>query len=771
MRMKQISFQKIMVLFLTCHLSFIGAAQGLDYWKSKGYSLSYHEKEKLSSLNVDNNGNVSKTNKGKFSYYTITSKDLRKGALDKKGNLIIPIKYSLIVYQSGDGGYFEAHDDNRRVGIYSREGDILLPATYSDARVNALSSGDFEFIVKNASNHCGIISMTGEEIITPDKYTYIFHYNNYYYLHIGGMDGVVGVADESGKIIIPANFYTDIKYTDSFFIVKKGNHTGVCDASGKLLFMTEYNALSLKKDKSGIKYWETTLGDAKGKISLSGEIIEEPHPNTQEKLIQKGGFSYIEVIDKLGNHGVKNTAGQTLIPCEFDAISYSEKTKLFSVMKDEFCGVYSLQGDEIIPTGRYHGIFQHDNYYRVLFFDKEGLCSLEGNEIIPPKYYESVRPFDSGKFLVSEGGFTGVIDSLNNVIIPPRYTLISKMQDYYAVRVFDNRGLCAIDGTEIVPPIYDGVLVKPFKDTDKSVIFIVSGDKKGVLTMEGQPIVPAEYFGKISFSYLKGEPIIVAEEGLYKCIYALDGRIISQMGPEDYWQKYFDEGLSNYNKGAYSNAVSSFMKANEIREDCVAYYNTGICHILLGEYEKAKERMNNCLAHNPSNVLSASAKEHISFCNRKLEEIRQTKIQQRQERVQAAFAVLGSLLSFASTVNQMKQMQYVRQNSSNTFTGLTYSLDFSAPPTYVGNYVTSSNSSSFETSSYDNSSSHSSYETSSTKGTNLCLTCGGLGKCDTCHGSGKRTDNMFGTGTDYSHNCALCGGDGLCSRCHGVGRR
>lgn len=772
--MKPTCSQKIISAILSCCFYIICSAQGIDYWQSKGYKLRLNEEDKFSTFNVDDKGNVSKSTKGKFSYYTITSKDFKVGILNKKGNLIIPIKYLYITYQSHDGGYFLAKDHDNRVGLYSREGDILLPAKYSDAMVKKLPSGNYEYIVTSASKHIGIVSMNGKEIISPNKYTYISHFKNYYYLHIGGMEGVVGVADESGKIIIPANYYTNISYNDGYFVVKKGNRAGVCDTSGKLLFMTNYNSLSLKKDKSGTKYWETILGNAKGKISLNGDIMEEPCPTTTEKLEEKGGFSYIEFIDNKGNHGVKDRRGHVLIPCKYDSIFYSDASRHFIVGKDEFSGLYNIDGNVIIPTGKYHEIYKRDGYYRVLYYDKEGLCSLDGKEIVRPDKYVSVDPFDSGRFLVSEGDFKGVIDSLNNVILPTRYTRIYKLNDFYTVNLFENKGLCSVDGLEIVPPIYDGILVKTFKDTGKSVIWIKSGNKQGVLALDGKPIVPAEYFGEIKFKFFKGEPVIVAEEGLYRCVYALDGRVISQVGPEDYWLKYFDEGLSKYNEGSYSAAAISFMKANEIREDCVAYYNTGVCNILLGEYDKAKGNMYSCLTHNPSNTLRTSAYEHISYCDKKIEEIRQAKIQQRQERAQAVFAVLGSLLSFTSTIQQMSQMQSIRQSPSNyssAFTGLTYNIDYSTPPGYFGTSSVPTYGSSFESSSYESSSTYSSYESSSSTGTNLCLSCGGLGKCDTCHGTGKRTDNMFGTGTDYSHHCGVCGGDGLCPRCHGVGRR
>ena len=89
----------------------------------------------------------------------------------------------------------------------------------------------------------------------------------------------------------------------------------------------------------------------------------------------------------------------------------------------------------------------------------------------------------------------------------------------------------------------------------------------------------------------------------------------------------------------------------------------------------------------------------------------------------------------------------------------------------LGSYSVPESSPSFSSSSSSSSSPTSTHEDHSTKSTKLCPICTGLGKCESCHGSGKRTDNMFGTGTDYSKTCGVCGGNGICPHCHGNGRR
>lgn len=78
----------------------------------------------------------------------------------------------------------------------------------------------------------------------------------------------------------------------------------------------------------------------------------------------------------------------------------------------------------------------------------------------------------------------------------------------------------------------------------------------------------------------------------------------------------------------------------------------------------------------------------------------------------------------------------------------------------------------YESNAYDYDNSYSSSSNGNTKHEpRLCLSCGGSGKCSQCHGSTFRTDNLYGTGTDYSHKCGICGGSGVCNRCGGAGRK
>ena len=507
------------VLFaFSCRISCI--AQGVNYWKDNGYTVSELKKGEI----TETKANGKKKIIGSISYYDIKDKHYKRGILNSEGDLIIPVIYSYVYFHGQDGGYFQA-DSHNRIGIYSKEGDILLPVKYNWVHVIKKSSGEKVFYVKIGS-HAGIISFSGKEIIRPDTFTSIESYHNYYTLRLGGFHGFAGIADENGKVIIPADYYTDIRYDDNgYFVVRKGNHAGICDSAGQLLFMTKYNSLSIEKDKDGRKYLTTYLGNSKGRMSLSGDIIEEPNPTPVERLQNKGDLSYIEIRDEGNNYGVKSIEGNTIIPCQYDFIFYYEKDHTFHVRDNEFEGVIGQDGHIIIPANKYHNIVYMSAYYQVSYLDKKGIVSLDGAEIFPP-IYESIHPLGNDTFEVSNGIYHGVVDASGNTIIPLRYTNIILRNGYYSVSYYEKEGLYSSDGIELVAPDYDSVFPHTIKQTGDSCFLVRNGEQCGVISTTGDIIIPV-YFSNISFGVTENKSIIIAKDGLYKITYDFSGNVLS----------------------------------------------------------------------------------------------------------------------------------------------------------------------------------------------------------------------------------------------------
>ncbi len=71
----------------------------------------------------------------------------------------------------------------------------------------------------------------------------------------------------------------------------------------------------------------------------------------------------------------------------------------------------------------------------------------------------------------------------------------------------------------------------------------------------------------------------------------------------------------------------------------------------------------------------------------------------------------------------------------------------------------------YDATSYSGGTTSTSSTTSNSSSKSFCRSCSNTRTCTQCHGTGKRTDNMFGTGSDPTVKCGICGGSGRCPYC------
>lgn len=731
LRMKQITSKKFLCVVVLCFdLSIVANTQNLaNYPKEKGY--------KVSELSCGNQP-----------FYKVVQNNM-VGILDMKGNIVVPIKFSKIKYNNG---FFEVQNAQRKNGIYSLDGRLIVPCKYflvikrTDSDKN-----DYYYVQKGAYE--GVFNLDGKEIIPANKYTYIIHSKNGYEAHIGGHNGFVAFLDKSGKEIIPANKYTSVsRYGKNLNVVVRNNRAGVCDDNGKELFFTRYTQLYLKQDPNGNKYFETWIGPAKGKIDMQGKVIEEVKPYIHKQTYKEKDFEYVSVCDTLGNMGIE-VNGRMIIPCEYDKVYYNGYNNWFALMKNGTMGIASLEGKIIIPTGLYHNISWNNKmkYYEVEYLDTQGIRAPNGKEIFKTGMYNDVRDWGDGLFYVGLGEFHGIVNKDYDVIVPIRYTKISKAisidtntSPRLAVSLYDKEGICDFEGNEIIPPIYDKVNESIIKrDSDERLYNVKNGDKAGLIDANGKLLMPADYFEKVFVSFrTNGESYICAKIGSRTCEYDFNGNLLRDSEKEDQWNDFYKRGDQKFQSQNYVAAMNEYKKAANIRKNTSLSYNIALCLYNTDEYKKALEYLNECLSLSPSDWVRDHAIDVKSKCNYYRE---QNRIQRRQNILSA----ISGMLNIGMSIHQMAQIQKQRNaNKGCVFTGIGSSDDYISDD-------------------YDSKSDN---QTSTVSG-KICRTCKGDGKCLSCHGDGIRTDNQFGTGQDPRYKCGVCGGDGICNICKGSGRQ
>lgn len=212
------------------------------------------------------------------------------------------------------------------------------------------------------------------------------------------------------------------------------------------------------------------------------------------------------------------------------------------------------------------------------------------------------------------------------------------------------------------------------------------------------------------------------------------------------------EAITYYNIHNYLKAVKLLNKSIKANPSGLAYYYRGCSYYKQSNYKAAKGDLYVAQMYNDlDSYQKKEAGRLYSAAAKKLEEKKEAS---RQAWAEIGKGVGAALLVTGAVVGAAAVDAYTAPNTYNTYT----------PATTSGSYSSGSSSSS-SSSSYSSSSS-----SSSSSKTDLCLSCCGNGKCPQCHGSGCRTDNQFGTGTDYSKKCGICGGSGICKKCNGAGR-
>lgn len=147
--------------------------------------------------------------------------------------------------------------------------------------------------------------------------------------------------------------------------------------------------------------------------------------NSNEQIKVMNGFStFSQVVDGKELWGVKNSQGEVVIPCKYEAIRYFNN-EYISVKKNGLWGIVNDK-DEILVPHIYELIAINcpvsNTYTQVV---KNGLwrfINLQGEEVIPCQY-EMAYYFDEeySIALVCKNGLWGFIDKEGKEVIPCKY--------------------------------------------------------------------------------------------------------------------------------------------------------------------------------------------------------------------------------------------------------------------------------------------------------------------------------------------------------------
>jgi hypothetical protein len=335
-------------------------------------------------------------------------------------------RYDRILYTYG-GEYTPKEEsvhvvikDDLRGYISAETGEVIFEPQFLHAWLDDAES-NFAACV-NKDGKLGFINVKTKEVVIPFEFDYeenSFFVSEHSILDfifsngiciVPGKEGTLGIIDKTGNLLLPIEFLDIINWRDKNtpnIILKKyadedSDYSylyGVCDRNFNMIVPFEYNNIQ-----------KNTQYDENYNIFVRNYIVQKEDMygilDTLFNIILPVQYSNIEVIDSIyivslnEKYGVLDNKYQPVLPIEFDWIGTNGKNNEFIAKKENNQKLYDSKG------GIIHNCFI-ENYEDINVFEE----IYEKDNIAPyVKYYLD--------------GYYGILDDMQNVVIPAKYDKI-----------------------------------------------------------------------------------------------------------------------------------------------------------------------------------------------------------------------------------------------------------------------------------------------------------------------------------------------------------
>ena len=302
--------------------------------------------------------------------------------IDKKGNWIVPFgKYNTAKPFALGRKAIVARD--RLYGIINEYGNEVLPLEYDFIEQPSENSRYADIYIATKGKKVTILDSNLNIVPLKDIVSYIDRDG---YLMVSDKNNKKGIVNYLGEQIIPFEYDTLIRYSQTHFIAKKGSSYGYITNDNELIKPFDYR------------------------------YIYTLH----------GGLAF---VNQKGKVGLCDDEGKTIVPFEYDAIYNTwyekrvSKTNAYIVVKDGKVGTIDSNNKTIIPL-IYEALSGWIEYGPEAHFarkdGKYGLVSHRG-EIIIPIEYEYVGLPSKGFIKVRKNGKYGVMTFTNEEVLPCIY--------------------------------------------------------------------------------------------------------------------------------------------------------------------------------------------------------------------------------------------------------------------------------------------------------------------------------------------------------------
>ena len=463
----------------------------------------------------------------KDSTLAIVCSDDKYGAINRFGEIILPIKYPSLLLKEGD--ILVCNDmafDSRGRNVVSN-GTLTIPIKDCFKSATLL---DNNLIVAKKDDNWGCVNLSMHEIL-PFIYESIDAHDRAFIVSRKNQDSdslEYGVVDIQNNIIVPFSDVEEMVFDKGLFIFKKGNLYGAYSDKGILICDASYekleclNGFLIKVGRSDVEYdggedWYTERVVTRwGLINIAGE---EVLPSDYKEIEEKGDSGFIQ-IKQYRYVGLLDATGKIVLEPKYYQIgdfvdSYSivygpisvyDKNR--KIVEAKAYGVIDGALNEVIPCcfnsieyEKETGMFKTERGYKLK--DGRYLCSIGNKKLLVPSVYMYCREFYDDRAVTikfNNPGFKyGMIDTSGKDVLPSIFdSLLHYNNGLYRFRLNDLFGIINREGSIILDNQYSGIGI--FDDglaliTINQAVSNEHEDRKtfGLVNMSGEIILKPNY--------------------------------------------------------------------------------------------------------------------------------------------------------------------------------------------------------------------------------------------------------------------------------------
>lgn len=318
------------------------------------------------------------------------------------------------------------------------------------------------YLVRQGSN-LGIVNYYGEKVVSWDGFIQCedLNYDSANKRLLFMREGLWGVADLSGKEMIPAIYQAIDVWASSVYKVRMEGKWGLCNIENKQLTNFVYDKI---EDLLNSRALATKVHPTKAWMTVSGYVDVNGKELYSAEIKQKDGLSIVQNFELWG---ILDENSNIILPCHYEEIVYWAE-HLYRVRENGKWGIYDVDGHDFMLKTVFDSIGElKDGVAKTVFAKLESAIDITGKEIA-----QEVVQLQNGLKKTKIAGKWGVINADGEVVVNHQYDEIGSFRSRM-IGVINNK-LIKLDVNYIYPMYINGKLIN---STKKCHFFSIAGVK------------------------------------------------------------------------------------------------------------------------------------------------------------------------------------------------------------------------------------------------------------------------------------------------------